>query len=493
MYFDGWDGLLDVAKLGKVAVLRCFVASLSLPLSVLLVASLAPLTVRAQPSATYLLAPATKAGDLQRVRVAIEIQGNLKTNPDGKKVTRIPLGVNATLSYEEKYLVSTGEKCRVARFYEEAKADLRIKDTQQQASLSEEHRLIAVHTNRDEATFLSPHGPLTRDELDLIDVPGNSALGVGLLPSKEVRTGESWVASERVLGLLLGLEAVSKSDVTATLTKVEGDVAIIDMAGLVQGAVGGVATEIEMKGKLNFTLHDRRLTWMAFALKENRAIGHAEPGFETVARVRVAMQPASASANLGDTVIAELPAETDSGAALLKFEAAKSGFRVLHDRRWRAMVDNGEVSILRLVDRGDLIAQCNISPLPDMTPGKYLALEEFKAEIEEALAKNFGQIIEAAQTKNENGLRVLKIVASGTSSELPIQWIYYHVSNEQGRRAAYVFTLEARLLERFGAADDLLTSTFEFTARPGPTPANAKSTSGNLRPSATAPANSFRR
>ena len=42
---------------------------------------------------------------------------------------------------------------------------------------------------------------------------------------------------------------------------------------------------------------------------------------------------------------------------------------MLHDRRWHVTVDRPELTVLRLVDRGELIAQCNISPAPDAKPG----------------------------------------------------------------------------------------------------------------------------
>ena len=92
------------------------------------------------------------------------------------------MSVVAGLSYEEQVLSASGEKRRAARHYDEARADLKIKDNQQQVSLAAERRLLGVSVVRDETMFLSAHGALTRDELDLINVPGNSAVADGLLP-----------------------------------------------------------------------------------------------------------------------------------------------------------------------------------------------------------------------------------------------------------------------------------------------------------------------
>ena len=57
------------------------------------------------------------------------------------------------------------------------------------------------------------------------------------------------------------------------------------------------------------------------------------------------------------------------------------------------------------------------------------------------------------------------------ASEIPIQWVYYHISDDQGRRAALAFTFESKLVERFAEADRTLVETFQFTPRRQPTEA----------------------
>ena len=89
------------------------------------------------------------------------------------------------------------------------------------------------------------------------------------------------------------------------------------------------------------------------------------------------------------------------------------------------------------------------------------------------LGKTFGQIVEASQETTDTGLRVLRVVASGTVGELPIQWSYYHVSDDRGRRAAIVFTMEASLVSRYPQVDAELLASFRFVDERQPTPAEA--------------------
>jgi hypothetical protein len=281
-----------------------------------------------------------------------------------------------------------------------------------------------------------------------------------------------WTHDAQDLALLLGLDAIHQTDVKSTLRQVEGDVAIIDLSGQVSGAIDGVASDITLKAKYNINLQSHRVTWLAMSIREDRDIGHATPGFEVTARVRVEINDKPASPELNISLLNQLPLDLNSGSTLLRLESQLGGFGLLHARDWQTMVDRHDVTILRMIDQGELIAQCNISSLPDLAAGKRVQLPEFQADIEKALGKNFGQFVEASQQNSESGHRVLRAVVSGLASELPIQWIYYHISDDNGRQAALVFTMDAKVVEKFAGADQSIIGTFAFVDRAAPTPAS---------------------
>ena len=210
------------------------------------------------------------------------------------------------------------------------------------------------------------------------------------------------------------------------------------------------------------------------AVNEKRSIGHAEPGFDVVSQVRVAIEPINKSDPLTEKSVAGLPLDVNAASTLLTFDTAKSYFRMLLDRRWRVLTDRHDITILRLIDRGDLIAQCNLASLPELPAGRQLSLEELQDDIKQSLEKNAPQFVEATQAIDDDGLRVLRVVVVGQVAELPIQWAYYHLSNNAGRRASFVFTLESSLIERFAEIDRALTGTFQFLPRPTPTESPAK-------------------
>ena len=409
------------------------------------------------------------------VHVTIEVTGDLELNADGKQVARLPMRVRGSSRYDERTLrPRSGDRSkRDIRFYHDAKASIAIAESRLEIGLSDDRKLIVADAASTKLTLFSPLGPLTRDELELIQTQGSSSLLDRLAPLAPVALNAEWTHEAKDLASLLGLDAIHQTDVKSTLRQVESDVAIIDMSGQVSGAIDGVASDMTLKAKYNINLQSHRVTWLAMSIREDRAIGHATPGFEVTARIRVEVNEKPTSSEPGVSLPNELPLDLNSGSTQLRLDSTLGGFRLLHAREWQMMVDRHDVTILRMIHQGELIAQCNISSLPDLAPGKRVQLPEFQADIEKALGKNFGQFIEASQQKSDGGHRVLRAVVSGLASELPIQWIYYHLSDDAGRQTALVFTLDAKVVEKFAVADESIVRTFEFIDRATPTPAPA--------------------
>lgn len=410
------------------------------------------------------LAPSRQAGQTVAVEVIMQVGGELllsepaKTVAAGPAVRKLPMTVGAKLIYEERIIqLRSDEKgtSRSVRFYPGAKALVEIEKGNQKPVLSEGHRLIAVEAAGAATTLICPHEPLSREELDLIDVAGNTLLLDELLPSKPVAPGDTWKHSDDLLAALLRLDAVSLGDAQSMLAEVDAKTgeAKITLAGTVHGAVGGVATEIELKAKYTFNLKARQITLFALLVKEKRSIGHVSPGLDVVAKQIVKIRPLATSDHLDDAAVAAAKRATGDAAERLAFESPLNRFRMEHDRRWFVTGDEKRLTVFRLVDRGELMAQCNIASIDPVPAGETFALADFQRDIEKTLGKSFGQFVSAKEQTDPQGRRVYRVVANGAASDLPIQWIYYMYTTQEGRRLSVAFTLEQPLVERFGASD----------------------------------------
>ena len=413
----------------------------------------------ASAAETYDLTSALKPGQSQSVRTAVEVKGDLRLNSDGKEVTTVPMVVQADLQFTERFLtIKADGTLKAARQYGVAEAKIQIKNTEMKQTLREERRLLIIQHKGEDATLFSPIGPLTREELELVDAPGSSTVLAAILPGKKTAVGDEWKLSNQTLARLLGLEAVSEQDVVAKLAKVEDSLAILSLDGKITGAVGGVSSEIDLHAKANFDLKKRAVTWLAMQYQEKRAIGHAQPGYDATIRVRTVAEPTTGIPELANDRLAKLPLEAKPEHTLIEFQAEKAGINLAHDRRWRVMVDRLDAAILRFIDHGDLIAQCNIGRLPPLPKDKPLTLPAFQKSVETTLTKNGGQVLEAGQETAKDDGKILRVTVAGSVSEIPIQWFYYHLTDAQGRRASIVITLESKLLERFPALDRELIS-----------------------------------
>jgi hypothetical protein len=238
--------------------------------------------------------------------------------------------------------------------------------------------------------------------------------------------------------------------------------AVIHATGSVNGASGGVSSDVAVAAKFTFDLTRKRTTWFAMSIKERRSVGHAQPGIEATARIQMAMTARSTVPTLHPDVLADLNLKADAASRLLEFRSPSGGFELLLDRNWHVMIERQDVSVLRLVDRGDLLAQCNISALAPVDEGEQFTILDFQEDVKRALDANLGEFLAASESLTDGGLHVMRIVATGKISDLSIDWVYYHISDDEGRRVSCVFTYESELSDRFAAADQAVTSSLRF-------------------------------
>ncbi|MBM4003143.1 MAG: hypothetical protein FJ295_07630 [Planctomycetes bacterium] len=414
------------------------------------------------PADTLLLATGKDAPRIRDVKAQIEIHGDLKLNPDGKELRRVPLDVQSKVHYHERN--SKSKSPRGLRYYLVGNSQLKVGRTDFEYHLRDNNHLVGIGSSEKDEDLYSVTGPLLRDELELLNGCINTLALPELLPNGEKRINESWKIPEQVLARLLQFDVVHQSDIQGTLKAIESEIGLLYFQGTLQASVGGVATEVDFKAKANFDRQRKFVRWIHLAYKENRSIGHAEPGYEATLQMKIVLTPQDNSPHLSDAALKQIAWDNEP-ITDLEFHPTKAPFRMQIGRHWRVVTDDPQSTIVRLVDRGDLIAQGDISIVPDAPAGKMLPLEEFQQEVENALGDNFEQFAEASQSTTATGLRMLRVVAVGVTNELSIQWNYYHLSSNQGQQAVMVFTCESELVDRVADQDRNIANSFDFHPR----------------------------
>lgn len=412
------------------------------------------------------LTPRRNRDTAWRVDARFEVGGDLTVAGEGKP-KKLPMSVVARLAYEERLLETAPASpappaLLSVRQYDKAEAVIKVGRGGVTSRLDPKAPCILVTRSQPSGakssalaplSLFCPNAALTREELDLINIPGDSLVIDNLLPDEPVAVGQYWSHTPETIAALVGLEAVASCEVQSVVGQVKEGHVLISMAGAVQGATEGTATELELKANYLFDQNERRITRFNLAIKEKRPMGHVSPGVDVTSKLALRIQPLRAPEHLTDEVVAELSSTTAPETARLEYESPDGSFRLLHDDRWFVTNDQAKVVVLRRVDRGDLIAQCNLSPLAPVAPERHLTLEQFQKDVRFALGGRFEQFVAAGQRENEAGYREFRVAARGHVKDLPIQWNYYLLADRHGRRLSAVFTVDAGLVKQLGDAD----------------------------------------
>jgi hypothetical protein len=398
------------------------------------------------------------------IDASLEVGGHLKiAGEKDKKSNPLPMSVVAKFSYDEQRLDdgSAADHRLSIRYYDDAQAVIKIAENVVKPQLRKSRRLIVASTAKDTGYLAAADGALTREELDLIDIPANTLVLDEILPGEEVEKGFRWKPSEAALAELLGLDAVGHSEVECVLVDVAKGVAEITIDGNLGGASNGVASEIELKGKLLFNIEGKHFNSVVLAIKENRGIGNVGPGLDVVAKLKLSISPVHESKLLTPDVVqaAKLPSSDEPPP--LEYVSTTKGYKFLYDRRWHVTREEPDLVVMRFVDRGDLIAQCNVAPSTKAID-KPVELAQFQNDVQSALGKLFSNFERAGERTSESGLRILSSTAVGAAEDLQIQWRYYLTHDKQGRALGVIFTMEAPLVNQFRDYDKQIVESVEF-------------------------------
>lgn len=425
---------------------------------------------------SYLLSASHSDSNFENVSVEYEVGGTL-TIPGEKKSVTVPVQVNSELVFQHRLLkiehlkprvdqsaAARGElvQIRGVRNYDRVKTNLKINEQPISLELRPTRQLIAATVSNGDLTLFSPNGTLTRDELDLLSIPGDRLVIDLMLPEESVKVGSRWSHDDKTIAMLLGLDAVSNNNTSSELKDVTSRYATIESNGSVTGAIEGVEANIELKARCYFDRRSRRIASFQLVTREKRGIGHVTPGIEAVAKLKIRITPRTHSIRLDDSELEASQLKPTTALMLCRFTPQHQDFRFQHDRRWHVTEDDKNTTVMRMMDRGDLLAQCNITSAP-ATPSRAKDLSQYKDEVKKSLGEKFERLVSARQSQGANGRTIYRVEVAGTVSELRIRWRYYLITDANDRRAVIAFTLEEDLIERFGNADEVLVDTLELS------------------------------
>ncbi|MBX6313415.1 MAG: hypothetical protein IRY99_10940 [Isosphaeraceae bacterium] len=414
---------------------------------------------------TVALREQAKPGQVAHVTVELTAEGRYR--PGGAEAKPLAMKVQTRFDFVERVgeVGPDGAARRVVRKVNQAAAAINGEVRPLASQLRPEVSLLIAERRRDGSIIsYSPSGPLTRSELELVQGVGDPLALPGLLPEKPVALGDRWVASAEAARALSGYDALALNRLEATLEALDAASAKVRLKGEVRGAAMGGEGTIGLDGTLSFDRQAGRIERLVVQRNENRKPGPVEAGLEMKSTLTVERREAvTTPPELSDTVVDGLPPRAEQHLELLVFSPPDGKYTLLHDRDWHIFWDDTRQAVLKRLDHGEIVAQCNLAIGPNAGKGRHQDLEQFRDDIRRALGRRFVQILGAGEVEGApgGGFRY-RVAVQGREGDAGILWYYYLVASPEGDQLLATFTLGEAQAKAFGDQDLQLIGSLEW-------------------------------
>jgi hypothetical protein len=379
--------------------------------------------------------------------------------------------------FDERVLRAGGERVapRVVRRVTQAAAAINGQVRTMEAVLRPEVSLLVAELRDGVVTTYSPGGPLTRSELELIEGPGDPLALPALLSAKAVSVGDRWAVGTAAARSLTSYDALAVNGLEARLESLDEGEARVKLEGTVRGAVLGGEGQVAITGECRFDRKAGRVSRLAVDRTEKRQAGPVEAGLDITSRLVVERQPLEVPPELADAALKELPQTPAPGLELLEYRAPDGRYMFLHDRDWHLFADDVRQTVLKRLDHGETVAQCNLAAGPHAGKGRHQDLGQFRDDIRRALGRRFGRVIEADELEGPPGTGFrYRVAVAGKEGEVGVLWYYYLLASPAGDQLLVTFTLGEAQARQFADQDLRLIGSVQWvepaaanTPRPG--------------------------
>ena len=323
--------------------------------------------------------------------------------------------------------------------------------------------LVAEVRSGGEVVVYSPLGPLTRSELEVLQGPGDPLAFGGLLPTRPVEAGGRWAVGDAAVKSLTASDTVASSTLEATLESADAGSARVRLRGEVRGSVLGGEGTMACDGSYTFDRKAGRIDRLTLDRAEARRPGPVEGGLDikstlTVSRTATALPAELSDATLGRVVMNPGPHRDD-----LLLVAPEGKFTLRHDRDWHLYWDDPRLTVLKRVEGGRTVAQCNLAVGPNAGKGRHQDPAQFRDDVRKGLGSRFVQFLGAGEVDGDpaGGFRY-KVGVQGRQGDLPVVWDYYLIAGPEGDQVLATFTLAGAQAAAFGDRDEALIGSFRW-------------------------------
>ncbi|WP_435010837.1 hypothetical protein P12x_002123 [Tundrisphaera lichenicola] len=408
-----------------------------------------------------------KPGDATRSTIEMKAEGTFQpaSSPGTAEPKPLTLKVETRLEFEERVATfdRSGEARVAVRQVLQAGATINGEVRPSSSALRPELSTLVASRREGSIVVVSAGGPLTRAELELLQGPGDPMALASLLPTRPVAVGDRWTVGDLAARNLSGYDALASNALEATLEALDEKSARVKLLGSIRGAALGGEGSMACDGAFTFDRQAQRVDRLTLRRAETRRPGPIEAGLDVRSTLTVGRTSTPPSKPLDDDAFLARVIEPQPGLDLLEFTAPDGQYSLLHDRDWHLYWDDTRQTILKRLDRGELVAQCNLSDGPNAGKGRHQDVGQFREDLRKALGDRFVKFVGQGEVDgNPAGGFRYKVSVQGRQGDAGVLWHYYLVAGPEGDQLIATFTLGLAQQAQFADQDLRLIGSLEW-------------------------------
>lgn len=417
---------------------------------------------------TYSLSEGPMVGSHFHIELKMSLTGELKVRQEDKVVS-LKESAEATHEYVERILAADtqGLAVKTARFYKSANVQIKVDDHREERTLRRERGLMVAQRVKDQTLTYCPTGPLTREELELTE-HFDTLAPTGLLPAKEVAVGDSWKVANLPAQALCHFEGLTSQDLTCKLDSVKQQTAHVSISGSATGIERGASVKLKIRGSYQFDLKAKRLTTLEWKQVDERDSGPVSPAAEVAITSTMTRTPIEAAPEVNDIALVVVPDGDTPPETMtqLACQDPKKRFEMLHARDWQIVGQTDAHLVLRLMDRGDFVAQATLTPWKKQPAGQHVSGEEFTKLIAKTPGWEQERVLEAKEFTVPKGCWAFRVAAEGQLDGLKALQYFYLLAGPQGDQLLIAFTMTPAQAQKLDTRDVTLVRGIFFPPPP---------------------------
>lgn len=428
---------------------------------------LSVLAAGAARAETYPLAETPQSGDCFAIKLSLNLSGELSVSQEGEPV-KLKLGSQAEHRFHERVLAVQKDGplvTKAARYYADARAAISVDGNNSPRTLRDDRRLIVAQRPQDALVCYCPQGPLTREEVETVSEHFDTLALAGLLPGKAVAVGDTWKVGNAAAQAVCLFEGLVEADLTGKLTDVKNGVAVITISGTARGIELGAQVKLTVTATGKFDLAQKRLVALEWNQKDDRDQGPASPAAKAESTVTLTRTPAEEPKELADVALAGVPQGFDVPAplTLVPIRDAKGRFELNAGRDWQVVSQTDARLVLRLLDRGDFVAQATVTPWQKAEAGQHADPKDFREQMLGSPGWQAEDVLQEGDLPNQPaGRYVYRLTARGEMDGVKVVQCFYLVAGPKGEQVVVAFTLKLTQVGKLGARDMILVDGLEI-------------------------------